>query len=439
MTKESSSNDQLEGEAAGVNIDRVKATEFHAPDAQEEVTKSSVKENLNTSLEFKQNSTDTNLGKSWWHSQFNLMLVVFALLVFAALLLVLVTPSPTVEVTNQEQSTVNNADAAVGAQDNSTPWDESRRAQARTDAQEILSNLLDGKQDLEAKQVQVWAAQEFAQALSIADQGDEFYKLQDYQNALKSYQTAVDELNALYDLLPAYTRSQLAAGLQAIQEGKSQLAEQAFSSVIKVEPDNFAAMNGLERAKNLDQVLQLLQESKDELQLFEENDDLTVLQLAEQKLQQAFDLDKQNDQAKSQMLVIEKLRTDKLYRDSMSQGFKALFANSYTTANSAFANALKYKPSDPTADLAYKQSLASNKTASLQSLISRAQQLESTEDWHNALSNYQAVLQRDSNQITAKLGEIRSRARGQLDQQLRDMLSDKLAFGKTSQKIAAQN
>lgn len=423
-------------EVSGVNnaaqqgAERIKASPYSAPtDKQTDVNE----EIQNTRL----GSRPEQANSPWWYSQFNLMLVVFGLLGVAVLMFITLTPSPVATtVESQRQSDpASNTQANI---DEASPWNEARRAQARTDAQEILSNLLDSKKFLEQKEVQNWASTEFDLALLEAEQGDELYQLQDYQQALTIYQSAVDKLDALYKKIPVYVESKIAQGQQAILEGKSQLAKDAFSQALSIEPNNFAAMNGLSRANALDQVLQLSQAAKAEQQLFIEQDNLELLQSAQQKLDEALSLDGQNADVKSLLDEIVVLRQDKQYRDAMTKGFAALFANNYSAANNAFSAALKINPDDNTASLAYQQSLAANKTSSLQSLLNSAKQFESDEDWQNARSNYQAVLSRDANQVQAKLGEIRSNARYQLDAQIRMTLDDPLELSKTAQKQSAQ-
>ena len=213
----------------------------------------------------------------------------------------------------------------------------------------------------------------------------------------------------------------------------------AFSEAVEIEPNNFTALNGLARASTLDEVLELARLAHDDEQDFAEQDDLQLLINAQQKLEKAIAIDNNNESIKEQLQVIKSLQTDKRYRLAMSKGFNALFVNNYSRAGSAFTDALKIRPNDETARLAYQQSLASNKTASLQSLLDRALALENNEDWGNALSNYQNVLQRDPNQIAAKLGEIRSRARNQLDTDLRGVLEDVLLLSRSKNKSEAEN
>lgn len=425
------------------NNQRIKAVRYDTPDSQnrQDTTTGNISNHVNTTRPIGNQATNAATKKPWWYSQFNLMLTVFALLALAVVMFIVLIPAPTVE---QLQAESNISDPSSNISTNTdaisdAPWDVSRRAQARTDAQEILSNLLDGKKDLEDKQVEIWAPVEFEKALAKAELGDEYYKEQDFPLALSTYESAVDELNNLYQLIPTYVKSKISAGQKALEEGKSQLAQMAFSEAVEIEPDNFTALNGLARASTLDEVLELARLAHDDEQDFAEQDDLQLLINAQQKLEKAIAIDNNNESIKEQLQVIKSLQTDKRYRLAMSKGFNALFVNNYSRAGSAFTDALKIRPNDETARLAYQQSLASNKTASLQSLLDRALALENNEDWGNALSNYQTVLQRDPNQIAAKLGEIRSRARNQLDTDLRGVLEDVLLLSRSKNKSEAEN
>jgi len=375
-------------------------------------------------------------GAPWWQSQFNLMLCVFGLLALAALLFVLIAPPPELEIA--ETATSASSTSASVSDNGSAPWDENRRAQARADSQAILSNLLDSKKSLENKGVQNWAPDRFAQALEYAQSGDDFYKQQNFAQAITRYQTAVDELDSLHELIPDLVQRKIDEGEQALRDGKSELAVNAYSRALELEPTNLAATTGLGRANNLDQVLQLLQAAATDQQLFEQEDDLAHLLAAKQTLEQAQGIDSYYKKTRSALDHIETQIADKQYRVAMSEGFAALFSNQFSRANKAFANALKIKPDNQMASSAYKQSLASNKTSSLQSLLNSARRFEKNEDWQNALSNYQIVLQRDPNQVAARLGEIRSKARSQLDAQLRKVLANTLALSKSNKKSEAR-
>jgi len=323
------------------------------------------------------------------------------------------------------------------AQESTAPWDESRRAQARTDSQQILAELLDTKKALESKNVKEWASESFEAALARAAQGDEAYKRQDYANAIEQYQGALEDLQGLDTLIPEVLAAKVSAGRKAITEGKTELAKQEFQAALRLDQNHIPALTGLDRAENLDQVLEILRSASIDEQEFIVSDELLHLERAEEKMQQALQLDQSMQPAIDGLARVRERSADKRFRVSMSQGFKALFKGSYSSARQGFSAALKIRPSDPTASAAYKQSLASDKRSSLSSLLSSAKRFESQEEWGSALSNYQVVLQRDPNQVSAKLGQIRSQARLDLDQQINDVLADTLALSRSSQSDRA--
>jgi len=409
----------------------IQAFDFDAPNAPD------LRQPTTSQESFAPSSTGLSVKADapWWHSQFNLMLCVFGLLALAAISLVWLAPEPALNSATDSSSNASSTPVAQATQE--SPWDENRRAQARTDSQEILSNLLDSKKALEDKDVQNWAANEFDAAIELAANGDELYKQQDYEPAIAAYQSALDQLESLHDLIPEQVTRSNEAGTLALAEGKSQLAEDAFSFALKLDPSNIRAVEGLGRAKQLDQVLELVQSAAEDQRSFEQSDELADLTLAQQKLNQAVALDDVFQPAIEALQNIESLIQDKQFRNAMSEGYAALFKARYSSARAAFSGALKINPDNATAKAAYRQTLASNKSSSLRSMLAAAARFEAQEDWENALSNYLAILQRDPNQVSAKLGEIRSKARGQLDSQLRGILADAISLSKSHRKQEA--
>jgi len=401
----------------------------------------------NNAAKIESQNTHTRLeiidNRRWWHSQFNLMLAVFSLLVIASLLFVSLSPKPssTSYVTLVKQDGDEVKDSAAVKQESAedqAPWDEQRRAQARVDAQDILSGLLNNKKILEAQDVQQWAGQEYQSALEQADSGDNFYKQQDYRSAIDAYQDAAQQMQSLQTRLPEILKERIRDGLVALEQGQSAIAKQQFQQALALDRNSISALKGLGRAETLDQVIELYAQGQDLEQQFKTDDRLESLQAATQKYQQALELDKDYVVAQQAIDRLSNLDADKRYRQSMTKGFNSLFAKRYSSAKSAFSKALKIKPNDVTAKEAYTQSQSSNRSASLTSVLSTAKKHEANEEWSSALSNYQAVLQRDANQVSAKLGQIRSRARSDLDERLVTALSDPLALSKGSVRDKAK-
>jgi len=380
---------------------------------------------------------DVSNDIKWWHSQFNLMIAVFSLLVIAALMFVSLSPDPLAKpnvTLVKRDGSVSKSEVAASSNEPEevAPWDEKRRAQARTDSQEILSGLLKTQKALEAQEVEQWAEEEYQAALEQAALGDQLYKQQDYQSAIAAYESAAEQMNALKGKLPEILKQKVDAGFVAIDEGKSGLAKELFQEALALDKNSIIALKGLGRAETLDQVLELYAQGQELEQSFKTSDDLSSLNSATSKYKEALKLDKDYSLAQDAINSVASLAADKRYRQHMSKGFNSLFTRKYSSAKKSFASALKVKPNDVTAKEAYTQSLSSNRSASLTSLIGAAKKHEDNEEWARALSNYQTVLQRDSNQVSAKLGQIRSKTRDDLDGRLAFALSDPLALSKAS-------
>ncbi|RBP53237.1 tetratricopeptide repeat protein [Arenicella xantha] len=391
-------------------------------------------------LEGKGSGIELRVTSRWWHSEFNLMLAAFGLLAVAAVLFVMLTPTP--ESTQAKVSKLVQLDGTSQVEqaviDVVAPWDESQGAEARADAQDILADVLTLKKNLESKDVREWADDRFSSALGSATSGDEFYKRQQFAEAIQAYQTSRSSLEALLGLVPEVLDAKLAAGEDAISLGKTDLARGLFEQALRLERNNIEALKGLDRAKTLDQVLLIVSQAKDVEERFKHNDELTTALQAQSRYEEALALDAAYEPALVGLDRVKQDIVDKRYRDAMTAGFNSLFAAQYTAAKNAFSSALTIRPNDPTAAAAYRQSLASDKRSSLSALLSSAKQLEANEQWRSALSNYQVVLQRDPNQITAKLGKIRASARAQLQAEIESVLSDQLALAREAQRRHAE-
>jgi len=170
---------------------------------------------------------------------------------------------------------------------------------------------------------------------------------------------------------------------------------------------------------------------------FNSSDNIKDLQTAEQKYTEALNVDELTVSAQEGLVRVKGASQDKRFRLSMTKGFNALFARRYSSAKLAFSEALKVKPGDNTANGAYKQALAADKSSSLSGLLATGNELEKAENWSSALSNYDVVLQRDPNQVSAKLGRIRAKARNDLDIKINDVLKDPLALSRGTQRARA--
>lgn len=423
----------------------IQANDFQAPDGIENLNEPVLNQHSDRGMLASKSSAP------WWYSQFNLMLCVFGLLGVCALVFVFMTPTPQ----KLSQKTLINAQGGVftvesGVVDQGslpdrntneikTPFDDAQQAQARADSQDSLENVLALQKTLTQKNVVDWAEPQFNAALALASEGDSYYKQQDYFKAVELYKKSETALKKIVTSMPDELDRQVAIGLQAIDQGQAIIANQHFEAALSLDPNHIPALQGLQRVETLDQVLTLVSSGASFEKKFSSSDRLNDIQEAIKLYEKALALDSEWQPAMLGVQRTQRLETDKQYRLSMSKAFKALFADRYSTATKHFNQALRHKPQDTIAASALRQSLASNKRTTLKSLLNDARDSEQQELWENALLNYQAVLQRDANQVSAKVGQIRSKARLEVDTKLKAILNDPLSATKSGNRERAKS
>ena len=84
-----------------------------------------------------------------------------------------------------------------------SPWSDAQLGKQRKEAQEVLAVLLEEQFALDEIAVTEWAPEEFAAAQTLATQGDELYRQQQYIEAAAAYQQGLDSLQALSTSAPA--------------------------------------------------------------------------------------------------------------------------------------------------------------------------------------------------------------------------------------------
>jgi len=310
-----------------------------------------------------------------------------------------------------------------------SPFRDAQLADARRAAQDILAQILEAKSALEDKNVQTWGAQPLEEALQFATTGDQQYRQRDFNLAQQSYQQALDHLQALEASIPQRLSAALKAGREALENGDAGEAGEQFNLALALDPDNEEASIGLERTAVLDEVAALLQRA-----------DIAVQngrpEKARELYQQALNLDPQATEATRGIARIDEQLNDRAFNDAMSRGLAALENHQYGRAKAAFNEAVKLKPDDRAARTALDQASNAATRQTVQALIKNAAALEADEQWQRAEDTYARALAIDASLMPARLGQLRSRARAELDERIQKILDEPLRL--SSDKVLAQ-
>ncbi len=354
--------------------------------------------------------------------------VALALCVLLALVVIFVLPALIQPPDTPPVPIVSDRTAAPTAE---SPFRDAQLATARRAAQDVLSKILEKQAFLESKNVELWDREAFDRALAVAATGDTHYRQRAFDQAQDAYQSALNQLTALETSIPQRVSDALTAGQTALNNGDAEEATRQFEQVQAIASDNAEAARGLARAEVLDQVTELVTEAT----IARQNNDLPQARTLYRK---ALELDADHMPAAAGLEAVNAEILDNRFNEAMSRGYTALERNQLDSAKTAFKQALQLKPDDPAARSGLTQASSAATKQTLQSLLSQATALESREQWHQARDTYAKIMAIDSSVMEARLGQIRSNARAQLDDQIRGILDQPLRLSSDNVRQEAQ-
>lgn len=357
--------------------------------------------------------------------QFSRKLIIGAGLVLTLLLalaVIFVLPqmvSTPTNITTEESQEAAQASASQVARPKDSPWQDAQLEKARREALDIIAKLLERQQYLEAKAVNQWAPERYQEGTATAEQADIQYRQRDFEIALGNYQKALDIFTELEGLADKTLEQSLASGLEAIENGNASLARQHLELVLAIDPKNPAARNGLSRTEVLPQVTEEIAKARTAL-------NKSQLETARKHFKAALKLDSDSRTAREGITRIDEQIINRDYIAAISKGFSALEAHNLNGAVSAFQQALKLKPNSADARRGLEQAQTRLTRLSLQAKLSEAAKREQQEAWRAAETLYSQILRNDSSVVDARVGQIRTSTRAELDEKLQDLIDNSM-------------
>jgi len=359
--------------------------------------------------------------KTWQSFAPVILVSILVLIAIAVISLPLRNSDKTARVTPSDEN--NEAVFTENIQDiapSESPWVDSQLLRARREAQTILEELLSVQEVLEETQVETWAGDEYAQIENVALRADELYMEREFDQAMEQYRQALELAQRLNSSIPEVAKNLLADGQHYLQQNQIDLALENLQLALTLVPENENVQDTLSRAQVRQQILNLIDESE-QLARREQQ-----LEQAREKLVEARNLDPGYSATEVVLAGIESRILERDFRQQMSAGFTALASARYEAAKQAFEVAAQIKPGNPAVDGALQQVEAARLNNDRQSALSRASLLESQESWGEAHAIYQNLLAEDSSLSAARLGQIRTSARLELDNRIREILENPL-------------
>lgn len=292
-----------------------------------------------------------------------------------------------------------------------SPFEEAQRALQRKAAQDVLAELLEQQRLLDEKQVKSWAADDYADALSLANIGDEYYRNQDFELARDNYANGRDALTAILASVPAAVARILIDAQNAMDAENADLASEKFELALLLDPTNSSAQIGARRASTLDEVSRLIELADEQLANNE-------LEAARGNYRAAVNLDSYNDYARDKIDEVSARLTDLEFSRIMSSGYTLLEDGEPEAAIAAFQRAANVGVNKEQALAAIVQAENAIDNAEINRLRGLIGAAEAEERWQDAVDSYEDVLAIDANLVFAIDGRDYAAKRAQLDRLL---------------------
>jgi tetratricopeptide (TPR) repeat protein len=325
--------------------------------------------------------------------------------------------APSTTSLNTNTPSANPAGAANARNDNQlAPFAETQRQRAREKAQDALAEFVELQIKLEeTMQVDAWGSAELADAMAQAQFGDEEFVAQRFETSLQAYQRATSELQKVIALGEKLFQENLNNGMTLIDDKEPEAAIEALQAALTIKPDDQLAQQQFQRAQQLPDLISKLRTAKNHELGGRYNEALTIYQEIEQ-------IDPQIKGLQALKNSVAEAQTGNNLTSYLSAGFAALSDKRFDAARQAFKQALVLDPDNDIAKGGLQQVAQQNDLSIITRHQQQATKFINAEQWQQAIDEYQAVLDIDSNIQFALNG--RSTARAHLRAQ---RLLDKIA------------
>ena len=328
---------------------------------------------------------------------------------------------PQVRVTTAAQAPSSPSESKA-SKINASPYTDAEITQQRREVQQVLQDILQLQNELIERKVEIWAAEEYFAARSLAEEADGIYRQRKFMQALEQYRSALAGLQQLRDSIPERIEQHLAEGNNALDTGDAEAARKAFDLVLTISDAHPRGLVGKQRAEKLPEVWKRVTSGQ---KSFAEND----LDRAKSELEQALAMDADTAPAKALLPKVNAAILERDYSEAMSAGYAAIAEEKYDKARTLFNTARKLKPDAKDPQIGIEQAENGVAQSRIDRLFASAESLEQKERWHEAAKNYRKLIAEDASLVKALTGKARSEARAQLDDQLQELLDDPLSLG----------
>ena len=294
----------------------------------------------------------------------------------------------------------------------------------RHDAEQALQDFLRLRAQPDLSGVELWAAEDWQQAMATAAGGDDYFGHGKFELALSAYQDATKQLQALLDGRPQRLAETLASGWQALENNNVDSAVSAFEQVLAMQPDHEDGRLGLARARARNQVMQLMQQGDQAQAQSAQTQTAENLTTAANAYTAALQLDPDYLPAQVALQQVKAELVGLAFQEAMSTALQSLDDGQLGQAEEALNAAAQISPDDPAVQDTRRRLISAQRQSALNGLRRQAAQHVNNENWLAAAESYRKALSIDSHAIYARSGLATAQRRIKLHAQLDHYLAD---------------
>jgi tetratricopeptide (TPR) repeat protein len=290
-------------------------------------------------------------------------------------------------------------------------------AALKTQSDALLAKLLSQQSQLDALHVDSWGGDQYARYKQLENAGEDAFLANDFAKAVASYTDATTVGAELLARSAEIVQHALAAAQEAFAAANPEAAIAQYDVVLGIEPENATAKAGRARAERLPDVLALVERGNQER-------DAGEPQKAIATYREALAIDPRWEPATRALAAVSANVRDSSFELAMSQGSKALAAQSYAEAEKLFQTALSLRPQAREAQDGLTEAQEGERLGKIALTEARALAFERRELWDQAIAQYKGALADDPTLVFAKTGLERSEVRAGLDAKLRNLIDN---------------
>ena len=290
-------------------------------------------------------------------------------------------------------------------------------AALKSQADALLAKLLSQQSQLDALHVDSWGGDQYAHYKELGNAGEDAFLANDFTKAVASYTDATTVGAELLARSAEIVQRALAAAQEAFAAANSEVAVAQYDVVLGIEPENAAAKAGRARAERLPEVLALVDRGNAERDAGEPKKAIATYR-------EALAIDPHWEPANRALTAVAAGVRDSDFELAMSQGSKALAAQSYAEAQKEFQTALALRPQAREAQDGLSQAQEGERLGKIALTEARALAFERREAWDQAIAQYKGALADDPTLVFAKTGLERAESRAGLDAKLRNLIEN---------------